>query len=203
MREHQHIPQTIFRTNPLGKIIDFDKIISIPSTNLLISSSSTSISFPLTVEKPGVRFKIFILLLTLFISLIIGFILSLIFVTQFIHVIPKHTFLSHELFSILPKQNTIHNKYLFDSIWIDQLDFNNTNICENFYSFVCQKWLINHPLSPLEFKRSWLTEKSQDIRENFANILANISYKHQIEIEQVTIETEIDDYDGLTSAKNE
>ena len=74
-----------------------------------------------------------------------------------------------------------------------------------FIIFVCRKWLINHPLSPLEFKRSWLTETSHDIREKFARTLANLSdthaYNHQIEIQtqQVTNEIELDD----TSAKNE
>jgi len=214
MREDQHVPDTIFSGNPLRKIVHFKQTISIPpqsttSTSLLTSSSTISLTLPLPVEKPGVRFKLFILLLSLLIALTIGFILSLVLVTQFIH-IPTRTFLSPESFSTLSEQNTIQNNHLFehlDSIWIDQLDFN-TNVCEDFYNFVCRKWLVDHPLSPLEFKRSWLTETSHDIREKFARILANFSdshaYNHQMEIEnnqteQVTGETELDD----ASAKNE
>jgi hypothetical protein len=149
--------------------------------------------------------------------LIIGFILSLIIVTQFIHV-PIRNSLSQRFLSTLSEPNAVNNNnnnnHLFehlDSIWIDELDFH-TDVCEDFYGFVCRKWLINHPLSPLEFKRSWLTERSQDIREKFAKILANLSdihaYNHQMEIEknqteQIIGETEIDYYNGLTSPKNE
>jgi hypothetical protein len=218
MTEQSDVPDVIFSSSPLRKIVHFEETISIPSqsatsTSLLASSSSTSFTLPLLAEKPGVRFKLLILLLSLIIALIIGFILSLILVTQFIHV-PTTTSLTEGVFSTLSERNAVNNNHLFeylDSIWIDELDFH-TNICENFYGFVCRKWLINHPLSPLEFKRSWLTERSQDIREKFAKILANLSdihaYNHQMEIEKnqtkpITEETEIDYFGGLTSSKNE
>jgi hypothetical protein len=222
MTEHQDVPDIIFSSSPLRKVVHFDEIISTPprsttSTSLLTFASSTSLSLPLLAEKPGVRFKLFILFLSLFIALIIGFILSLIIVTQFIHV-PIRNSLSQRFLSTLSEPNAVNNNnnnnHLFehlDSIWIDELDFH-TDVCEDFYGFVCRKWLINHPLSPLEFKRSWLTERSQDIREKFAKILANLSdihaYNHQMEIEknqteQIIGETEIDYYNGLTSPKNE
>jgi hypothetical protein len=129
-----------------------------------------------------------------------------VFVTQFIHV-PTRTSPSPGLYSTVSEQNAIQNNYRFEqfhSTWIDQLDFN-VDVCEDFYNFVCGKWLINHPLSPLEFKRSWLTERSHDIREKFARILANLSDIHAYnetkinQTEQVTSEIDIDD----TSANDE
>jgi len=57
-----------------------------------------------------------------------------------------------------------------------------------------------------------LTETSQDIREKFAKILANLSdihaYNHQMKMkknqtEEITGETEIYYFGGLTSPKNE
>lgn len=196
MSEHQVVPNIIYSSSPLRKVVHFDDIISIPPSSarsISLLTSSTSLTLPLVAEKPGVRFKLLILLLSLLIALIIGFILSLILVTQFIHV-PIHK--SFSLFS--EKQNTFSEH---------DLDLHE-NICENFYESVCRKWLINHPLSPLEFKRSWLTERSKDIRDNFAKTLTNLSeihaYNYQIEIEKnQTEETIIDDYNELTSPKNE
>ena len=216
MHEDQHVPDTIYSSSPLRKIVHFNQTISIPpppasatSTSLLTTSSTASLSFPLIVDKPGASFKFLILFLSLLIALIIGFILSLVLVTQFIQV-PTRTSASPGLFSTVSEQNAIENHYRFgglNSTWSDQVDFN-IDVCEDFYNFVCRKWLINHPLSPLEFKRSWLTERSNDIREKFARILANLSdihaYNHQIETktnqtEQVISEIDIDD----TSAKDE
>ena len=136
MCEDQHLSDTIFSSSPLRKIVHFNQTTLMPSqsttpTSFLTSSSSTSLTFPLLVEKPGVRFKLLFLLLSLLIALIIGFILSLILVTQFIH-IPTRT------------SYTIQNNYLFehfDSIWIEQLDFN-ANICEDFYNF-CLSKMVN------------------------------------------------------------
>jgi hypothetical protein len=218
MKEHLEVPDTIFSNSPLRKAVHFDEIISIPppsitSSSLLTSPSSTSLSLPLIAEKPGVRFKLLILLLSLLIALIIGFILSLVLIRQLIH-LPPQTSLSHGFSSNLSEQNSMSNNHLFehfDSIWIDELDFH-TDICEDFYSSVCQKWLVNHPLSPLEFKRSWLTERSHDIREKFAKILANLSdihaYNQQMELEknqteEIAGEPDIDDLGGFTSTKNE
>jgi hypothetical protein len=201
MREDQHVPDANFPRSPVRKMVQFNQIISIspPSTSLLTSSSTTSLSFPLLAEKPDASFKFLILLLSLFIALIIGFILSLILVTQFIY-IPS----SSKSFSILSKENNYLFEH-FDLISIDQLDFN-IDVCKDFYHFVCRKWLVNHPLSPLEFKRSWLTERSYDIREKFSKILANISDNHVLELENnqteqviTNTETDIDD----TSTRNE
>lgn len=209
MPGHQHVPRTIFSNSPVRKVVHFDDVISNPpqsatSISLLTSVSSTSLSLPLISEKPGVRFKLLILLLSLLIALTIGFILSLILVTQFIHLPARSPF------SLLSEENLLDKNDLFkrfDSTLIDRFNFQ-SNICDNFYDFVCQKWLINHSLSPLDFKRSWLTERSEDIRGNFAKILANLSdihaYNHQIEIEKnQTKELEIDDFNELTSSKNE
>jgi hypothetical protein len=209
MTEQKDVPDTIFSSSPLRKVVHFEEIILIQSKSATSTSLLTSsLSLPLLAEKPGVRFKLLILLLSLFIALIIGFILSIILVTQFIHV-PTPTSLPQRIFSTLSERNTVNNNHLFE--YLDELDFH-TNICENFYGFVCRKWLVNHPLSPLEFKRSWLTERSQDIREKVSKILANLSdihaYNHQIEIEknqtkEITEEPEIDYFGGLTSPKNE
>ncbi|UJR33154.1 hypothetical protein I4U23_020611 [Adineta vaga] len=220
MDERYDAPDIIISKSPTRKIVHFNDTIAIPmqlttSTSLLTTSSSTtSLTLPLIAEKPGVRFKVTILFLALFIALTIGFILSLLLVTQIITV-PTHSLPSHRFRTILWEHNvTNYNHRLFqhlDSVLIGQLDFN-TTVCRDFYSFVCRKWLIQHPLSPLEFKRSWLTERSQDIREKFARTLANFSinhaYNYQIEIKknqttEVTKETEIVDFDGLTSIKNE
>ena len=179
------------------------------STSLLTSSSTISLSSPLVSEKPGATFKFLFILLSCLLALIIGFILSLILVTQFLQ-IPTRPPPSSGSFSTVSDHNAKQNNHLFDqfdSISVDSLDFQ-IDICEDFYHFVCREWLIHHPLSPLEFKRSWLTERSQDIRENFARMLANASdthaYHHQLEseknrAEQVTSEPDIDD----TSTKNE
>jgi hypothetical protein len=222
MNDHQDVPDTIFSSSPLRKAVHFNETISCApqsatSISLLTSPSSTSLSFPLIAEKPGVRFKLCILLLSLLIALIVGFILSILLVTQLIHV-PKHSLLSHRFYSTLSEQNTINydnNNRLFEhlnSSWINQLDFS-VDICDDFYSFVCRKWLTNHLLSPLDFKRSWLTERSQDIRAKFAEKLVNLSetevYNHQMEIndknqtEEVTAEVEIDGFVSSASTKNE
>ncbi|CAF3536820.1 unnamed protein product [Adineta steineri] len=223
MHEQHDVADPNLNNNPLRKMVQFKDTILIPtqsatSTSLLTSSSSsTSLTLPLIAEKTGARFKLLILLLGLFIALTIGFILSLLLVTQLNHHVPKHALSSQQFHSILSKQNITNNKNknrLFehlDSVWIDELDFN-TDICYNFYGFVCRKWLTNHPLSPLDFKRSWLTERSQDIRQKFALTLANLSeiyaYNYQMEIkknqtETTTKEMDIVDFEGLTSVKNE
>ena len=184
------MPDIVFSSTPLRKAVQFDQSISIPptatSTSFLISSSSSSLSFPLAVEKPGIRFKLVILLLSLFLALLVGFLLSLILVTQVIQ-IPNRR--------IIP---------LVTHVPIDHSGWN-TNICEDFYGFICGKWLIDHPLSTLDFKRSWLTERSKDIREKFARILANFSDTH-VEHYQTDMNNnqtdEIDD-DGYSSTKNE
>lgn len=163
MSTHQHVPDMIFTSTPLRKAVQFDQSISIPptatSTSVLLGSSSSSLAFPLTAEKAGIRFKLVILLLSLFLALLVGFLLSLILVTQVIH-IPNTKFFP------LVQQKT--------HVVIDHTEWN-TNICEDFYGFICGKWLIDHPLSTLDFKRSWLTDRSKDIREKFARILANFS----------------------------
>jgi hypothetical protein len=199
MTAHDNIPDTNFNDSPLRKVVHFDESLSIPaqsatSVSLLTSASGTSLSLPLIAEKAGVRFKLFILLLSLFIALIIGFILSLLLVTQLIHV-PKRTSLSRRYLSTLSEQND--NRLL---------DFN-VDVCEDFYGVVCRKWLVNHPLSTLDFKRSWLTERSRDIRNKFAEKLTNLSdiqaYNHQIEINKNQTEEPTNEIDFETSAKNE
>ncbi|CAF0816440.1 unnamed protein product [Rotaria sordida] len=219
MNENQDVPDTIFSSSPLRKMVHFDETTSIPpqiatSTSLLTSSSTSSLPFPIISEKAGVRFKFFCLLLSLFIALIIGFIFTIFFIINAKY-IPKYNFFSHELFSKLSEQNSLNNKYQlfehFDSLWINQLDFN-SDICNDFYGFVCRKWLSNHPLSSFEFKRSWLTERSNNIRENFAEILTNLSeieaYNYQMkinknQIQELINDTHIEDFDELTSEKNE
>jgi hypothetical protein len=211
MIEHENVPDTIFSNSPLRKVVHFDETISIPpqsttSVSLLTSPSTTSLSFPLMGEKAGVRFKLCILFLSLFIALLIGFMLSLLLLTQFIHT-PKYTSLSNQFSS---EKNAIENNYRlfqhFNLLWINELDFS-IDVCEDFYTFVCRKWLTNHPLSPLEFKRSWLTERSKDIRNKFAEKLAELSeiqaYNQQNQTEEVTTEPEFDDIGGLTPTKNE
>jgi len=217
MNDHQTVSDTTFNSSPLRKAVHFDDTISIPpqsTTSTSVLTSSTSLTLPLIAEKPGVRFKLLILLLSLLIALIIGFILSLLLVTQLIQ-IPKSSPSSHRFHSILSEKYVVNNNnrlfaYL-DPLWIEELDFS-TNVCHDFYGFVCRKWLIDHPLSPLEFKRSWLTERSQDIRKQFAQTLTNLSeiyaYNHQMEVnknptEVITRELDIVDFDGLTPGKNE
>ena len=112
------------------------------------------------------------------------------FFTQFVHV-PQRTSSSDE-FSKRLAENAINKNNRrffehFDLWWLDELDFN-IDICDDFYEFVCQKWLNDHPLSPLEFKRSRLTERSRDIREKFAQTLANLStvetYNYQVNVKK-------------------
>ncbi|CAF4316177.1 unnamed protein product, partial [Rotaria magnacalcarata] len=103
--------------------------------------------------------------------------LSLLFITQIIRT-PKSNFLSYRFFSKSSERNAINNQiHLFERVnplWINELDLS-ADICNDFYGCICRKWLSNHPLSPLELKRSWLTERSQNIREAFAEKLANLS----------------------------
>ncbi|CAF4717692.1 unnamed protein product, partial [Rotaria socialis] len=82
----------------------------------------------------------------------------------------------------------------------------------DFYGFTCRKWLSNHPLSPLELKRSWLTERSQNIRDAFAERLANLSeieaYNYQLQADKNNTQESVEDttlnyFDGLSSDKNE
>ncbi|CAF2407317.1 unnamed protein product [Rotaria sp. Silwood2] len=219
MNENQDVPDTIFSSSPLRKIVHFDETTSMPpqaatSTSLLTSPSTSSLPFPIISEKPSVRFKFLCLLLGSFIALTIGFILTILFITHATHM-PQHDFLSHRFFSKLSERNATNNKHNlfknFNSLWINQLDFS-SDICNDFYGFVCRKWLSNHPLSSLEFKRSWLTEKSKYIRDNFAEKLNNFSeieaYNYQMKIEKnktqvLTYDVDIDNFDGVTSEKNE
>ncbi|CAF1659282.1 unnamed protein product, partial [Didymodactylos carnosus] len=75
-----------------------------------------------------------------------------------------------------------NSSYLFETIlknkhkqeWINDVDFT-LNPCDDFYAFSCRKWLHQHPLSALEFKRSWLTERSKQIRTNFAKTFLDFS----------------------------
>lgn len=195
------------KDNPLRKSVHFDSTVIMPahsttSTSLITTSSTVSLSYPLLAEKAGIRFKILILILSLCIALAIGFILSLIFLTQVIH-LPKHTSLSRGYFTTIIEKNFLEKHRLFEqlkSLSIEQFDFQ-SDICDDFYGFICRKWLTNHTLNPYEFKRSWLTEKSRDIRENFARILANLTDHYQFENEQN--QSHFDDYQELASASNE
>lgn len=212
-REH---PSTVtFSETPARKTVHFEDTISSSaaadkSRSLLTAPSSTSLSLPLIAEKPGARFQLTILLLGLFIALIVGFILSLILVTQLLNVSARTT-LPRRYFSSSAEQTTaIKNSHRFehlDAAWLDQLDFT-SDVCGNFYSFVCQKWLTSHALPSLDFKRSWFTERSRDIRDRFAAKLANLS---DIEADErrneiaknYSMEANVDDAVGLLSAKNE
>ncbi|CAF0744225.1 unnamed protein product [Rotaria sp. Silwood1] len=219
MNENQDVPDTVFSSSPLRKIVHFDETTSIPpqaatSTSLLTPPSTSSLPFPIVSKKPGVRFKFVCFLLSIFIALIIGFVFTILFIIHAKH-IPQYNFFSHRFLLKLPEQNAKDHKYHlfehFDALWIDQLDFT-SDICNDFYGFVCRKWLSNHPLSSLEYKRSWLTERSKDIRENFAKKLTNLSeieaYNYQIKIErkksqELTYDTDVDSFDAVTSEKNE
>ncbi|CAF1158867.1 unnamed protein product [Adineta ricciae] len=221
MNEQKNVQNVSVSSNPSSrKVVHFNETISTSmqfttSTSLLTTSSSTtSLTLPLIAGKAGVRFKITILFLGLFIALIIGFILSLLLVSQVISV-PTQSLPSHRFHTTAWEHSvTKHNHRLFqylDSFLIDQLDLN-TDVCRDFHGFVCRKWLTQHPLSPLEFKRSWLTESSESIRSNFARTLTNYSenyaYNYQMELEgdqteKVTREKDIVDFDGPTSIKNE
>ncbi|CAF4154300.1 unnamed protein product, partial [Rotaria sp. Silwood1] len=64
---------------------------------------------------------------------------------------------------------------------------------------------------PLELKRSWLTERSQNIREAFAEKLANLSeieaYNYQMKADKNNTQESVEDttlnyFDGLSSDKN-
>lgn len=184
MTTDQHIPQIVFNSISSRKI---NPLISIPSTSTSVLISSSSLSFPLIAEKPGIRFKLVILLLALVFALLIGFLLSLILLSQVIHLptqkfIPIVTQRSHQI-------------------------LNEKHLCEDFYGFICRKWLIDHPLSILDFKRSWLTERSKDIREKFARILSNLSEIHVRDQQEIEIEEfhgDIDDDDErFSSTRNE
>lgn len=219
MNNCQDIPDTIFSNSPLHKIVHFNDGDSIPpqsmiSASLLSSSSRTSLAFPLVSEKPGVRFKLCCLLLSLIVALTIGLILSIVFIHQIINM-PRQNKFSNRL---LPKSlilNTInktnHLFEHFDSIQLNELDFSES-ICNNFYGFVCGKWLSNHPLAPFELKRSWLTERSQDIRQKFADKLANLSeieaYNYQTKVQknqtqETTENSDVNYFDESISEKNE
>ncbi|CAF4446647.1 unnamed protein product, partial [Adineta steineri] len=132
--EQHDVANPNLNNNPLRKMVQFKDTILIPTQSAtsasLLTSSSTSLTLPLIAEKTGARFKFLILLLSLFIALTIGFILSLLLVTQLNHHVPKHALSSQQFHSILSKQNITNNKNknrLFehlDSLWIDELDFN-------------------------------------------------------------------------------
>ncbi|CAF1516819.1 unnamed protein product [Rotaria magnacalcarata] len=219
MDESQDVPDTIFSSSPLRKLVHFNEKDSIPqqlttSTSLLTSSSTIPLSFPLVSQKPGVRFKLFCLFLCLITALAIGFILSLLFITQIIRT-PKSNFLSYRFFSKSSERNAINNQiHLFEHVnplWINELDLS-ADICNDFYGCICRKWLSNHPLSPLELKRSWLTERSQNIREAFAEKLANLSeieaYNYQMKADKNNTQESVEDttlnyFDGSLSDKNE
>ncbi|CAF5068386.1 unnamed protein product, partial [Rotaria magnacalcarata] len=119
MDESQDVPDTIFSSSPLRKLVHFNEKDSIPqqlttSTSLLTSSSTIPLSFPLVSQKPGVRFKLFCLFLCLITALAIGFILSLLFITQIIRT-PKSNFLSYRFFSKSSERNAINNQiHLFE-----------------------------------------------------------------------------------------
>lgn len=180
MSADQHIPEIVFNTTPLRKV---DQLISIPATSTSILISSSTLSFPLIGEKPGIRFKLVILLLALVFALLVGFLLSLILLSQVID---------------LPATKVI-------PIVKESSNDRREMICEDFYGLMCRKWLIDHPLSTLDFKRSWLTERSKEIREKFAGILANLSAIH-VELEKNQTDEfhrDFDDDEGYSSTRNE
>ena len=213
--QREHPSAVTFSESPARKTVHFEDTISCStpadkSRSLLTAPSSTSLSLPLIGEKPGARFQLMILLLGLFVALVVGFILSLILVTQLLNVSARTT-LPRRYFSPSAEQMTvIKNSHLFehlDTTWLEQLDFT-SDVCGNFYSFICQKWLTTHALPSLDFKRSWFTERSRDIRDRFVARLTNLSAieadKHRNEIAQnYSMEANVDDAVGLLSAKNE
>lgn len=219
MDKHKYVPDIIFSSSPLRRVVQINAPVSNQShlaisTSRLTTVSAESLPFPLIAEKPGVRFKLLCLVLSLFITLAIGFILSVLFLTQINH-ITKFNLLPHGLFSKLYPPTNVNNKYrLLEGVspsWINEFDFN-VDACDDFYGFVCRKWLSKHPLSPLEFKQSWLTQTAQNIRINFAEKLANLSgieaYNHRIkndrnQHEDITPATDIDQLEELTSERNE
>lgn len=205
----QHVASDLMASqSSLGKVVRFHPTTILPlqsttSVSILTSTSSTSLTLPLIAERPGARFKLVILLLGLLFALIVGLILSLLFVTQLLSV-PT---------GILPSRrfHTIWSKTDDPSQSLDQLD-PTVDACRDFHGFVCRKWSAEHPLSPLDLKRSWLTERSDDIRRQFAESLANLSEtqasSHRMAVkksagEGVTRAPEIIDFDGLTSMRNE
>ena len=214
MEDRRTVPEMIFTGSPQPpppptKVVHFET----PSANTTAPPTpihlvtSSSLTFPLIAEKPGARFKLIILLLSLLAAILVGFILSLLVVSQFIE-LPSRTSLPRRLLPSIVEPSPIANEYRFfdelDSPWIDQLDFG-IDMCENFYGFVCHKWLRNHSLSPLEFKRSWFTERSNDIRQKFARELAELSAieadQHRTETSDETVD--IDDDASAPSTKNE
>ena len=217
MSRHQReqASEVMFREAPLRKTVHFEETISnsTPGATSISLLTSPTLSLPLIAEKPGVRFQLMILLLGLLIALIVGFILSLLLVTQFLNTSTRTT-LPRRYFLPSAEQTTlIKNSRLFEHLaapWIDQLNLA-SDVCNNFYSFICEKWLTTHALPPLDFKRSWFTERSRDIRNRFTEKLARLS---AIEAEKHLKETaknesmdeneaEIDDAVGLLSAANE
>lgn len=57
----------------------------------------------------------------------------------------------------------------------DELPTGEIDVCHDFYGFVCRQWLVENRLSASEFKRSWLTEKSKEIRAEFEKIIKNFT----------------------------
>ena len=163
----------VFSEKASKKKVHFEEVI-VPVTTTV---SSTSLSLPLIGEKAGVRFQLSILLLALGLALILGFILSLLLVSQLLHgsirpVLPRRYFTDPAEEKIIQKNLKLFGH--LPSPFIAQVDLTR-DVCEDFYQFVCQKWLSTHPLSAESIKRTWLTERSREIREQFAEKLVHLS----------------------------
>jgi hypothetical protein len=201
-KRHVHLSTVTFNEHPLQRTVNFDDILlNIPT--LTTSTSRLTIlpesKLPLVVNKSSVRCQLFIVFLSIFIALIIGFILIVLLITQLVSISTRTSLPDRYLsiYSKLPGNNK--NAHLLTHLplsWTDQYDFNH-DLCHDFYYFICHKWISNHVLSPLEFKRSWLTERSHDIRQRFAQQLVELSeremYRNQRKLNDTdTISTNID-----------
>ena len=194
----------VFLENTSKKKVHFEEII-VPVTTTV---SSTSLSLPLLAEKTGVRFQLSILFLALGFALLLGIILSILLVSQLLHGSIRPILSRQYVSDVNEEKITQKNLKLFGHLpspFITQIDLSR-DICEDFYQFVCQKWLITHPLLPSNIKRTWLTERSRDIRSKFAEKLVQLS---QIELttidhnETIEIDWDIEDPSSSTPMNNE
>lgn len=193
--------QVVFSENPSKKRVHFEEII----TPIAPANSFTSLSLPLISEKPGVRFQLSILFLALFLALLLGFILSLLLVSQLLQQSNRPIF-PGKYFPPSPVEQIAHaNFQSFGHLplsSLSQLDFSR-DVCDDFYQFVCQKWLNTHPLSSHDAKRTWLTEQSHEIREKFAEKLFDLSVIESMKNETIVMDWDVEDLSNSTPMNNE
>lgn len=93
---------------------------------------------------------------------------------------------------VLRKATRMTSSIVEQPVFFHRFDFT-ADICHDFYNFVCRQWIIAHPLSVSEIKRTWFTEKSREIRTNFHQFLINAS-RSEFEHGQTKKRNEFVDY---------